>query len=62
MSIVVNDDINIMRMLKSKDRNIFRFLEISLSSEIHVNAGSVPAIYGSSMSPAVDYSGVSRVV
>ena len=35
---VVNDDIDIMRMLKSKDRNIFRFLEISLSSEIHVNA------------------------
>ena len=36
-SMVVNDDIDIMRMLKSKDRNIFRFLEIFLGSKIHVN-------------------------
>ena len=34
---VINDDIDIMRMLKSKNRNIFRFLEIFLGSEIHVN-------------------------
>ena len=37
---VVNDDIDIMRMLKSKDRNIFRFLEIFLGSEMHVNTES----------------------
>ena len=37
---VVNDDIDIMRMPKSKDRNIFRFLEIFLGSEMHVNTES----------------------
>ena len=40
MSMVVNDDIDIMRMLKSKDRNIFRFLEILWGSEMHVNTES----------------------
>ena len=37
---VVNDDIDIMRMPKSKDKNIFRFLEIFLGSEMHVNTES----------------------
>ena len=37
---IVNDDIDIMRMLKSKDRNIFRFLKIFLGSEMHVNTKS----------------------